>query len=420
MPKATAKRSACDRCRAKRVRCPSAEEENSRATCARCVRAGVACTTASPGYPGRPRKTPLVDHGSTPSDSATTPVVTDIYNTLPEANLKGWLAVGDASIFGFPSTEEHPPPDSFPTLEQLTTSPRHQELLDAPDSLDMTYAGQNFNNMLDVSTFDTFFNTSGCLSSTTSDQPPREASLQAGFGERMKQRKSAMGAFLSDPRNTVENCAEIGGDTSMVIDNPVAIALTCTKQLIGLIRNVTTATRQHAPSDLSTHDDLLVPADVSSLTAQTESLSTETTLLIISGYLSLMRFYDSLFHDASRTLSHMPPETFKSIKFKSVFRIAGISSLQDISGKAYAMLVIEVIQTQIQTLERCMGLPPAYCISGEAAGSLSSKGIFADQDRARLLHSAMAQKDIKSHRGSKSLTELIRENMTSTMACFSD
>jgi hypothetical protein len=49
-----AKRSACDRCRAKRARCPRTEDTPG--PCARCVRAGAECVTGQPGRLGRPRK----------------------------------------------------------------------------------------------------------------------------------------------------------------------------------------------------------------------------------------------------------------------------------------------------------------------------------------------------------------------------
>ena len=86
--------------------------------------------------------------------------------------------------------------------------------------------------------------------------------------------------------------------------------------------------------------------------------------------------------------------------------------------KAYAVGIVEVIQSHIQTLERCMALPAAYCLSSEATASPT--GIFADADRARLLHDVMAQEDVRSRRGNKSHVESIRENIKNSLALFGD
>ena len=63
-----------------------------------------------------------------------------------------------------------------------------------------------------------------------------------------------------------------------------------------------------------------------------------------------------------------------------------------------------------------MGLPAAYCLSGE--GPASPTGIFASVDRARLLHAVMTQEDVESQRGHRSYVESIRENISNTVALF--
>ncbi|RYO99407.1 hypothetical protein DL764_006819 [Monosporascus ibericus] len=418
MPKAT-KRSAYDRCRAKRVRCPRAE--NSTGPCARCVRVSAPCVSGSPGYPGRPRKAHLVDgsipgspamipadasspgYWSTPRDSddvelhtpamdepmsvntptgwlgadttssdttslnlldglgvglkLSKPAVHRPKDLLFQGHSDRWAAPGSTNFFGFPLTEESPASDSTPTLEQLGAPSQHQELLSAANNLDMMYTGQDSNDMLN---FGPYLDSSECLSSPSPVQGLSAARSLMRFGEKMERRVSAMGAFLSDPRNIVEDCPE-KDSMGMATENPVVVVLMCTKELIDIIQNLTTATRS-AASDSSTRNQLVPPNAMSSST-QTESLSTETTLLVLSSYLALMRLYDSLFHDVYRCLCQMPSETIKSIGVKAVFRIRGISSLQDMPGKAYGMGIVEVIQSHIQTLERCMGLPAAYCLS---------------------------------------------------------
>ncbi|RYP76058.1 hypothetical protein DL769_003692 [Monosporascus sp. CRB-8-3] len=342
------------------------------------------------------------------------PAVHPPKDSLFQGHSDRWTAPGGTNFFGFPLTEESSASDSIPTLEQLSTPSQHQELLSAADSLDIMYTGQDSNDMLDV---DSFPDSSEFLSSPSLVQRLSAASSLMRFGEKMERRVSAMGAFLSNPRNVMEDCPE-GGSMGMATENPVAVVLMCTKEFINIIQNLTTATRS-AASNPPTRNQLVPPNAMSSI-IQTEPLSTETTLLVLSSYLELMRLYDSLFHDVYRCLCQMPSETIKSIKVKAVFRIGGISSLQDMPGKAYAMGIVEVIQSHIQTLERCMGLPAAYCLSSEMTVSQSTKGIFSDGDRARLFHTVMAQEDITSQRGNKLYVELIRENIKNSVALFGD
>ena len=135
-----------------------------------------------------------------------------------------------------------------------------------------------------------------------------------------------------------------------------------------------------------------------------------------------MRLFDYLFHRIYKYICHVRPEVYESMKVKSVLRIGGISSLQDMPLKVYAMGILDTIQGQVQTLERCMGIPAEYCLSGETAASptAAAPGIFSRADRARLFWTAMAQEDVKSQRGSKSYVESIRASIKELMAFLDD
>jgi hypothetical protein len=313
-----------------------------------------------------------------------------------------WSAAhGSENFFDFPLTQENPASDSIPTPLQL---------LNRADSLSMMYAAQSSgNDMLEVDFFD---------SPNTPRQPVQRLSATSSLirlGEKLERQVSAMGDFLADPRNVVEDCAQ--GSMDSEAENPVAIAIMCTKELTDIIQNLKASARP-APSSSSNSQPISPTSTPSSSVAQPESLSTETTLLILSSYLQLMRLYDSIFHIVYQTLSKIPAETIKSLKVKAVFHIAGIPSLQDMPGNAYAKGVVEVIQSHIQTLERCMGLPAVYCLSSDAVPTTPKGGIFADVDRARLLHTTMAQDDVISPRGNKSYAESIRENVKNSVALF--
>ncbi|KAK4450578.1 hypothetical protein QBC34DRAFT_424710 [Podospora aff. communis PSN243] len=95
----------------------------------------------------------------------------------------------------------------------------------------------------------------------------------------------------------------------------------------------------------------------------------------------------------------------RSVKVKSVLRIGCVSSTQDMPMKTYAMSVLDAVQAQVRTLERCMGRFLIYW--GSCAG-----GIFSREDRARLFCTAMEQEDVKPRRNdSKSYVESIRTSI---------
>ncbi|KAK8079434.1 hypothetical protein PG997_007252 [Apiospora hydei] len=449
MPKAAAvKRSACDRCRAKRVRCQRAE--NSTGPCPRCVRENISCVTGSSGVPGRPRKSPLAIDGSLPSGLAAElddesspgrssgllqhtgedndddeaqhpPGVHD--HPIPADFHTALLGTDDTNFFDFTSTatvdssalDNSFAPGNFLSLGQLSsTPPQPQGLLSASGNCDMMYLANGFDH---IHNFDPLVSPFPCLLSTGPVPRPSAASSLRDFGEKLERRALATRAFLSDPRSIVEKCPEDGSFEGMPAENPIAVLLMCTNEFIAIIQSLTAGNSSHAlPPD---HSQLLLPSPEPS-----SSISTETTLLILSNYLTLMRLYNSTFHYAHQSLSQMPAEAIQSLKVKSVFRIGGVSSMQDLPAKLYAKGIFETIQSHIRSLEDCLGLPPAYCLWGEAATSPQQQftrgTLFAGEGRARLLQSVMAQDDLQLKGESKSFVHLIGENMKKIEALFGD
>ncbi|KAI0964757.1 hypothetical protein F4678DRAFT_386455 [Xylaria arbuscula] len=441
-----ATRSACDRCRAKRVRCSRGEK--STASCTRCIRVGEKCVTGAAGHPGRPRKARLVDSSiprdlampavnvsspgctTTPKDSGHSELqIPAAGEALSMDGALEWFGggtplndLGEAELellqpavqlsqdtgtsfcsgpaFGSLLTEEFHTlvSDSIPPLmDQLSNSSQHLELMRPVDNLDIICTGQNSNEMFST---DSFLDASEYLSNSSPVQCPSAASSLMRFQEKMEQRVSAMGSFFLDPRSVVEGCKQ-GDSMGTTAENPVAVVLMCTQEFIDILQNMTTEKRSSGQ---------LASLNTEPCNTQSKPLSTETALLVLSSYITLMRLYDSLFHGVSRCFGQQQLENIKSMKVKAVFRIGGMSSLQDMPLKAYATGIIDVIQSQIQALERHMGVPAEYCLSSEVSASQSARGIFSNGDRARLFHTVMAQEDIKSH-GGKSYVESVRETI---------
>ncbi|KAI1171153.1 hypothetical protein F4777DRAFT_70697 [Nemania sp. FL0916] len=404
IPKA-ATRSACDRCRAKRVRCPRAQV--STAPCARCVRVGAQCVTGSPGHLGRPRKArPFNDSISGGATMTPASVYSPACGPTPQENDR---------------VELHPPAaENFTSInvptEWFDAGAMSLSLLDdftgAADGSHTMYTGQSSEHMLD---YDVLLDSHGHMSDPSSVQCPSAATSLMRLQEKIENHISAIGSLFSDSRNIIEDCQE-DGSMSMAAGNPVATALTCTKELIDIIQILTT-TRSAVSGSFS--DNQLVSMDTTS-TTRTDSLSTETALLILSSYLTLMRLFDCLFDGVCRCFHQRSLDTIRSIKVKAVLRIGGISSLQDMPVKAYAMGIIDIIRCQIEALECCIGVPAEYCLSGETSAALSTQGIFASADRVRLFNAVITQEDVHSHSGNKSYAVSIRENMRDFIAFFGD
>ncbi|KAK5744519.1 hypothetical protein LTR17_001913 [Elasticomyces elasticus] len=437
------KRSACDPCRAKRVRCLRAQD--SMAPCARCCHIGTRCVTGASGQPGRPPKQrlakstaaspadvslPETHHTSTLRDMGHVeayamsmadmhalvdklPVFAkpDLAMTQPDVNLRlptnpfvpepqpdFWAAPGDTSLFfGSPSTDHSPEfqplfgkglahqlpgEDIFSQADQLSYPSQFQGLFTADDEVNtMLHMDVYSGTAVDVSI-------GPLLDHGQTLLPPcfNATSSLLRFREEIDQRIATVDAYYSDPPKVLQQCKD--NDRDQDVENPAALLLTCSKEFIDIIRSLT---------QWQTED----------------ALSTEIVLLVLSSYLALLRLFDSLFHRMYTFICQMPPASYKSMKVKSVLRIGGISSLQDMPLKAYATGILDTIKGQVQTLEECMGVPAEYCLSGEAAASPTA-------DRALLFWTVMAQEDVKSQRGSKSYVESIRASIKDSMAFFDD
>lgn len=266
------------------------------------------------------------------------------------------------------------------------------------------------------------------------------------FREAMDQRIAGVDAHFSDPFRVLQSCrdegeAAQGPGAEVENPNPAALLLKCSQEFIDIIQTLTPPTPPTSPTPtrptFSSKDDYTYPPHNQQLvsphfapaampmptTGEGDALSTEIVLLALSGYLALMRLYDSLFHCVYQCLCQMPPDALKSLKVKSVLRIGGIATLQDMPLKTYATGILDAIQGQVRTLERCMGIPAAYCLSGEVAASHTTHtpaapGMFSRADRARLFCAVMAQEDVKSRQGSKSYVESIRASIQDSVVCL--
>ncbi|KAK5722266.1 hypothetical protein LTR17_014272 [Elasticomyces elasticus] len=421
------------------------------ASCARCCHIGTRCVTAASGQPGRPPKQRLAKSTAASSADVSLPgsyhtstlrdmghveayglSMADMRTSVdkmhgfaepdlampqfavklrpptdpfaPEPQSDFWVAPGDNStFFGSPSTDQSPGfqplfgkelarqlpgEDIFSQADQLSYPSQLEGLFSADDELNtMLHMDVYSGTAVDVSI-------GPLLDHGQTLLPPcfNATSSLLRFREEIDQRIATVDAYYSDPPKVLQQCKD--NDRDQDVENPAALLLTCSKKFIDIIRSLT---------QWQTDD----------------ALSTEIVLLVLSSYIALLRLFDSLFHRMYIFICQMPPASYKTMKVKSVLRIGGISSLQDMPLKAYATGILDTIKGQVQTLEQCMGVPAEYCLSGEAAASPTA-GVFSRADRALLFWTVMAQEDVKSQRGSKSYVESIRASIKDSMAFFDD
>jgi hypothetical protein len=389
------------------------------AQCARCCYMGARCVTGASGHPGRPPKQRLAISSPRPRYISTVrDMPRDIHHvevhvpavsvmpTPPEPQPDFCITAGDTSALfdsSSPWMDQSPAPgeDILSLADQLTCPSQFQGLFGADEELNaMLHMGGDSINALDMEFNPLLDHEQGLTPPTPLPQCFSAASSLVRFRKEIDQRIATIDAYYSDTSKVLQHCKDEGAGRD--VENPAALLLTCSKELTDIIQSLTPAAHLHTQTE--------------------DALSTEIVLLALSSYLALMRLCDSLFHRIYRFLCHVSPDSWKSIKVNSVLRIGGLSSLQDMSLKAYAIGILDAIQGQMQSLERCMGIPAEYCLSGEAAASSSpaAPGIFSRAHRARLFWAVMSQEDIESRRGSKSYVESIRASIKESMAFLDD
>lgn len=315
-----------------------------------------------------------------------------------------WVEPGDSSaFFTSPSFDQSPTPgqDVLSLMDQLSSPPQLQGLLNADDEPSkMVHMGRDSSTALNMDIHPLLDHEEGIQPPTPLPHYFSTASSLVWFRDKIDQRIATVDAYYSDSTRVLQRCKDEGPGPD--VENPAASLLTCSKEFTDIIQCLTPAALLHAHTE--------------------DALSTEIVLLVLSSYLALMRLFDCLFHRIYKYLCQAPPESYNSIKVKSVLRIGGVSLLQDMPLKAYAIGIFDAIQGQVQTLERCMGLPEEYCLSGEAAASpdAAAPGIFSRADRAQLFWAVMAQEDVKSRGNSKSYVESIRASIKESMAFLDD
>ncbi|KAI3317855.1 hypothetical protein HD806DRAFT_359087 [Xylariaceae sp. AK1471] len=426
------RRTACDRCRELKLRCPRLEEDSSDTSCTRCDRAGAMCITSSSRPLGRPRITAPISpvmasderrkrprespsHVHTHSvDRAPAWNSMDDYpsflNTIPTAVTSIFDLPGDRPLRG-PSVQSEsfdlPFGDDDGLLSSLSTL-RHQF---SPQS-----NGANQMGPIDIS--------AGSIDMGAVNRPSGSASVPSEtytFDRLSSQPPIVSLSRLSETISRQISCLDTytwGGPSepgpcmdklNEMSENPIAQALHATADYIKALERLLSPTEMYkspttdsavslsAPRGLQTPDSLLSP--------ETPFFMTPTLLIILSNYLQLLVLHDAILSRVYQSLCELQDPT-KFFQNAPEFSMSiGIPAMK---GHLYLKIIIQVIEHHIDHMERLIGLPAEFRLSGQptTSGILSGNVIALN-----LLHMAMTQLDCTPKRSGESIVASLKSNL---------
>jgi hypothetical protein len=163
----------------------------------------------------------------------------------------------------------------------------------------MLHIAGNSSTVLDMDVGPLMNHREDVLSPPPLPQGSSVASSLASFRGGMERYVTTTDAYYADPSQVLQRCKDDGASEDA--ENTAALLLKSTKEFVDIIENLTPAGQLHWKTQ--------------------EVLSTEVVLLAWSSYLAFMRLFDSLFDRMYQYLHQTTPESYRSLKVKSVLRI---------------------------------------------------------------------------------------------------
>ncbi|KAI1376086.1 hypothetical protein F4677DRAFT_95419 [Hypoxylon crocopeplum] len=447
MSQPLAKRSACDRCRDQKLRCPRTEEQCSE-PCARCQRAGAICVTSNPRPLGRPRTTtndaslqrssnlttPTLARGRPTGDSTTGPprkisrlstestwnILDDFTELLGGVNSPGngrtpsWMPNDTASLFGALQV-----PDDGSLVNQISALAQDHEGDmgvtfngdNGPQSQTMAMDNMNYDYPEDKPEWEGSRNV--LESPSTTDALTRLARLNETLGRQL----SRVSTYPWRAPLVQGACAENIHGTSA---NPVSEVLQSTGDFINVLRGLQSLTVANSPTP-SQRPPSLPDSGISlsvgdqqeaSLGQQTplllySSISTPVVLLLLSSHIQLLQLYDTIFGHVYQLLRETPDHLIEPLpgQAQSHVQMPGVSSM---TGHLYIKILIQIIVHHLDTLERIMDLPVEFRVSKRASASTR---VFNGLVSSGLAYLVMTQPGDCPEKSGKSLVTSLRENI---------
>ncbi|EFY94440.1 Zn(2)-Cys(6) zinc finger domain protein [Metarhizium robertsii] len=202
-------------------------------------------------------------------------------------------------------------------------------------------------------------------------------------------------------------------------ENPAAQVLQSTSEFTGILERFCTSSSSYmpTPSLFSSESGSLGAEAADSLpngpplrqddscSANTGPVGTPAVLLILSCYLQLLRLYDAITNRMLQSLQQLQ-DVVGFFQTAIELRISGLPSIK---GHLYIKVLVQIMEHQINAMEKLLGLPAEYRLFGRTA----STGILSTVELSRLFKVVMAQGGGGPAKSGSSLVDSIRENLTS-------
>ncbi|KAH8669158.1 hypothetical protein BX600DRAFT_435656 [Xylariales sp. PMI_506] len=420
MSQVLARRSACDRCRDQKLRCPriTQDQQNNTDPCARCARAGAICVTSSPKPLGRPRAAAqgisagLLDCQRVPGKSpprkvqrrsagpAGSPESTwTVLNDFPDLLNAPALDGGTAGLMGSDVAallEGFEMPHVGIMMDQLAENTAPAEAYATADS-----AQQSDENFEDSSESGSLQDISVRLSRLNESMAHQLQKVQAyPWGS------PVMYAMCSERMNSVSG-------------NPLAEVLRSTSEFIGILADINKCADSASSTPSSLADSGIAVSlgnqaphassanSVASHSSGT-SISTPAILLVLSSYIQLLQLYDLIFTFVYQTMLQLPTELIVSLPAQAAsnFQVAGLGPVQ---GKLWVKLIMQIIQHQLESVEQILDVPTEFRLFG--APTCPKNGVFSNTGCLALVELVMNRPEECPGKSGASTVQSLRQGI---------
>ncbi|KAJ5113435.1 hypothetical protein N7456_001969 [Penicillium angulare] len=348
------KRSACDRCRVQKLRCPPCAEGSS--ACARCVRLGAQCITSYP----RPSNAALLAHPHTqgqsdlrPKDIAMAPV--EATTTIPEETFDYYSAAQSVSL----ASDNLFFLDQSPTPELLGG-----EIPQYPNDCPADFT-------------------------STVEQPRKDSSSQGAYESILECNRRLSGLVL-DLSRRLEQCMlhKPRGEKPSLEKSSGSLLLEAAlgdlSEFLVIVRSVTPhINRGGGSGDLGSQG---------SIHFSSSHINILILLHLIAAYFQIVVIYEQIFRSLSSQLFDPSGKIPDKQRVLSGLQLAGLAMGP---GTLQTKILIHAILHQFDLLERMLGLPADLRVTDNPGTYM---GLF-EGERARALLGAVAPDGPPIHNG---------------------
>ncbi|KAI1126744.1 hypothetical protein F5Y10DRAFT_244242 [Nemania abortiva] len=460
------RRTACDRCRELKLRCPRLEEDTPGTSCARCDRAGALCVTGRSRPLGRPRVAVPVSASSTPASApapapAPAPIQSSASDERRKRPRKSPSLVARHSVDRNPARalmDDYPSfldavPNVVTSMLDLTgpgdrpsrgssDQPEQQPFdlqfgdddgfLSSLSTLRQQFSPQSTNGNragsldfaagpFDVGAVNRAGNGSGA--SVLGDMPAfdrlpsQPADIVAPIpivglsrlNESVSHQIACLGMYTWGGPTQLEFCVDKVNETH---ENPIAQALHTTADYSKALEQLLTQPQSSSSTAClykspDTDSAISVPTPDPPSPPAEYSLTTPILLLVLSIYFQLLVLHDAILDRVCQSLRQLQDPT-KFFQNGPEFTIS--HGMPAMKGHLYLKILVQAIEHHIDHAERLIGLPAEYRLSGQPAASGMLSGNAA---AVSLLQVAMTQIECIPQRSGESIVASLKSNLKS-------